>query len=284
MSSSILVTGASGFLGAHLVNTLERLGEDVVRHSSRDGNLAESRPRAAGVQHVYHLAAKTYVPDSWRDPQSFYAVNVMGTVNVLEYCRNTGASLTLVSSYVYGRPECLPISEDHPLRPFNPYGHSKQLAEEAARFYSESFQVRVSIVRPFNLYGPGQAKEFLIPTLIYQALSPDYEAITVADDRPKRDYVFVDDVVELLIVLGSKSEIGGTYNAGSGISVSVQEVAETIVMLAGTRKPVVSRNEVRPNEVLDTVADISRARDALGWSPKIGLREGLERTIREARR
>ena len=273
---SVLVTGASGFLGTHLVQALHHSGESVVTHSTRGG----VPPSAHGVRHVYHLAAKTYVPDSWSDPASFYEVNVLGTVQVLEYCRSVGASLTLVSSYVYGRPERLPIPEDHPLRPFNPYGHSKQLAEEVARFYQEHYRVPVTIVRPFNPYGPGQSQQFLIPTLIRQALAPECDAITVADHRPRRDYIFVDDLVDLLILLGPR---GGTYNAASGVSISVQQLAEDIAALAGVTKPVISRNEIRPNEVLDTVGDIRRARDEAGWYPKVSLREGLERTIRAFR-
>jgi nucleoside-diphosphate-sugar epimerase len=279
MSSSILVTGASGFLGRRLVDVLRRRGEAVITHSSRDGDLARVRPQARDVRHVYHLAAKTYVPDSWIRPKDFYEVNVLGTINVLEYCRENGASLTLVSSYVYGRPERLPITEDHPLRAFNPYGHSKLLAEEVARFYQENYGAVVTIVRPFNLYGPGQPGQFLIPTLIRQALSPASAAITVADLRPKRDYIYVDDLVDLLILAGAAPQ-GGVYNAGTGVSTSVQEVAECIVALAGTNKPVVSKQDERPNEVLDTVADITRARTRLGWRPTVDLREGLARTIR----
>src|SRR6266496_2153951 len=181
MKPSILVTGASGFLGKHLVAALERNGERVVTHSTRDGDLATMQPQVEGVRHVYHLAAKTYVPASWKRPAEFYAANVMGAVNVLEYCRKQGACFTLVSSYMYGQPERLPIPEDHPLRAFNPYGHSKLLAEETARFYASSFGVAVNVVRPFNLYGPGQPDDFLIPTLIRQALDPASGALTVAD-------------------------------------------------------------------------------------------------------
>jgi nucleoside-diphosphate-sugar epimerase len=279
MNSSILVTGASGFLGRHLVGALQNRSETVVTHSSRDGDLATLQPQAAGVRHVFHLAARTYVPDSWKRPVEFYQTNVLGTANVLEYCRASGASFTLVSSYMYGRPEHLPISEDHPLRAFNPYGHSKLLAEELARFYRDSFGLNVSIVRPFNLYGPGQSKEFLIPTLIGQALAKDCDSITVADLAPKRDYIYIDDVVDLLIRLGVTPDTGGTYNAGTGLSTSVQELAQTIAQLAGTSKPIVSRNQARPNEVLDTVADIRRAEGDLGWRPRVSLRDGLKRTI-----
>lgn len=277
MSGPVLVTGASGFLGGRLTRALRARGDEVATHSLEDGDLARGGPRAETARHVFHLAARTYVPDSWAHPAEFYDSNVMGTVAVLDWCRRCGASMTLVSSYLYGAPERLPIDEDHPLRAFNPYGHSKLLAEQAARFFEANFGVPVSVVRPFNLYGPGQGRDFLIPTLIRQALDPELEAISVADHRPRRDYLYVGDLVSLLLRLSEGK--GGTYNAGSGESVSVMELARLIVEIAGTAKPVVSRNEQRPNEVLDTVADVGRAWRELGWRPEVGLREGLERTV-----
>jgi UDP-glucose 4-epimerase len=124
-----------------------------------------------------------------------------------------------------------------------------------------------------------QSDRFLIPMLIRQALSPDPDTISVADHRPRRDYVFVDDVVDMLTCLCGRHEQSGTYNAGSGVSYSVQEVAERIALLAGTGKRVISRDEARPDEVLDTVADVSRARKELHWFPKVSLEEGLQRTV-----
>lgn len=279
MTGSILVTGASGFLGRHLMAALREHGENVAAHTSADGDIARDPIRAEDVRHVYHLAARTYVPDSWTDPRGFYEVNVLGTVNVLDFCRRQGASLTLLSSYVYGRPDRLPITEDHPVRAFNPYSHSKILAEQTAAFYRDAFNVPVAVIRPFNLYGPWQPKHFLIPTLLMQALSPECNAITVADDRPKRDYIFVDDVVSLLLRQLDQAHAGGVYNAGSGTSISVGELGRMVAQVAGTNKPLVSRGEHRQDEVLDTVADITRARGELGWRPVIGLEEGLRRTM-----
>jgi nucleoside-diphosphate-sugar epimerase len=279
MNRSILVTGASGFVGRRLAEALRQRGHNVLTHSSRDGDLAHTEPRAAGVYHVYHLAARSYVPESWKEPLTFYETNVLGTVNVLEFCRKTGASLTLLSSYMYGKPESLPISEHHPLRPFNPYSHSKLLAEEVAGFYRKTFVVPVTIVRPFNPYGPWQSRKFLIPTLILQALSPEFDSITVADDRPKRDYIFIDDLVDLLLRLLDCSRTNAVYNAGSGVSISVRELGESVARLAGTRKPVVSQYESIPDEVMDTVADIGRASRELNWFPTTSLEDGLKRTI-----
>ena len=275
---SVLVTGASGFFGKRLVERLRACGETVETHSTRDGNLVERAPAALGVKHVYHLAAKTFVPASWRTPVEFYAVNILGTARVLEYCRCIGASFTLVSSYLYGAPIQLPISEEHPVAAFNPYGHSKLLAEEITQYYHVTFGVPVTIVRPFNLYGPGQSEEFLVPTLIRQARSADDGVISVEDLRPKRDYLYVDDAVDLLILL-RRARARGIYNAGSGVSTSVRELAEIIMEIVGTSKPILSRNRARPNEVLDIVADISKARADVGWFPRIALRTGLERTV-----
>jgi nucleoside-diphosphate-sugar epimerase len=280
MRGSILVTGASGFVGTHLIAALRERGEQVVAHNSASGDIAHEELRVPGdVRHVFHLAARTYVPDSWRTPREFYEVNVLGAINVLEFCRARGATLTLMSSYVYGRPERLPIDEDHPVRAFNPYAHSKILAEQAAAFYRSAFDVAVTVIRPFNLYGPGQAPHFLIPTLVRQTVDPGCEVITVADERPKRDYLFIDDLVDLLVRQMNKRENGGIYNAGSGTSVSVLDLARMVADAAGTTKPVVSRGEQRPDEVLDTVACIARARREFGWSPRVPLAEGLRRII-----
>ncbi len=144
-------------------------------------------------------------------------------MNVLEFCRIRGASLTLISSYVYGPPARLPISEDEPLVRFNPYSHTKILAEETGLYYQRQFGVPVTIVRPFNVYGPGQDRRFLIPTILTQAIDPGQAAIVVADLRPRRDYIFIADLIDLLIQ-HSVPEGRGHFNAGSGSSWGVDEV------------------------------------------------------------
>jgi nucleoside-diphosphate-sugar epimerase len=286
MSDSVLVTGASGFIGRPLSEALERAGCTVIRHSASDGDIANCALTDNSVKHVYHLAARTFVPDSWSDPLSFYATNVLGTVNVAEFCRRHSASLTMLSSYVYGKPRFLPISEEHPIAAFNPYGHTKLLAEEVCRYYAQQFGIQVTIIRPFNVYGPGQAGSFLIPTLLRQALDPGVSEVSLADDRPRRDYIFIDDLIDLLL-LTMKPEGGSTcgfdaFNAGSGSSVNPRELAELILRLADVEKRVVSRGEVRADEVLDTVADIGKAGRIFGWEPRVLLVEGLGRMLEEA--
>jgi nucleoside-diphosphate-sugar epimerase len=276
--SSILVTGASGFVGRLLVTALKEKGHHVEEYSAEQGDIASDILPDIKADLVFHLAARTFVPDSWKDPESFYDVNVRGTIKVLEYCRAHGASLAFISSYVYGRPDSLPISEHHPLRAANPYGQTKVLGEELCRFYELSFRVPVTIVRPFNLYGPGQPEHFLIPTLIAQALSPASAEIVVNDETPRRDYIFVTDLIELLTRVADDPK-PGAYNAGSGCSYSVAEIVAMINNMVPQPKILRTRGEVRPNEIQDVVADIRRARETFGWEPGVSMQEGLSRMI-----
>lgn len=278
MKETILVTGADGFIGRHLASALSRLGHTVERHTRRDGDIAHASLSYEGVRHVFHLAAKTFVPESWSDPHAFYETNVLGTVNVLEFCRRRQASLTLVSSYVYGRPRQLPVPEQHPLQAFNPYSHSKILAEEAARYYAGQFGVPVGIVRPFNVYGPGQSDQFLIPSLIRQALSPGCNRITIQDHRPRRDYLFVTDFVAMLLTILERRS-SDTYNAGAGQSVSIQDLVDMINSFLEVKKQIFCTGGARQEEVLDVVADVRKAWEQLHWKPVTSLEAGLKQMI-----
>jgi nucleoside-diphosphate-sugar epimerase len=255
------------------VRRLTVLGHPLTTFSLADGNIARDPLPATPAAHVVHLAAASFVPASWQDPAGFYEVNVQGTVRVLEYCRRHGAALTFISSYVYGQPQYLPVDEAHPVSPANPYAHTKLLGEEVCRFYQEKFGVPVCIVRPFNIYGPGQKPPMLIPFLVEQCLDPAQPVISVADSRPRRDYVYVDDLVELL-ALSCRVPVRGVFNAASGVSVSIPEIAAILSKWAGPRE-IHSRGEERPGEVLDLHGDSRKAAAELGWRPQTTLEEGL---------
>jgi nucleoside-diphosphate-sugar epimerase len=277
--ASLLVTGATGFVGRRLVRALEGRGESVLGRSMADGDIARGLAADEPVSHVIHLAGRTFVPDSWASPPDFYDTNALGTARVAEFCRQRAARMTLVSSYVYGRPQQLPIPEDHPIEPFNPYAHSKILAEQVASYYSQAFGVMVTIVRPFNLYGAGQDRRFLIPTLVEQ-IKGGGSVVEVADLRPRRDFLYVDDFVELLVA--TLEGPGGIFNAGSGRSYGVEEIINLISRAAGVRKRVVTRDERRRDEVLDVVADIQKAERELGWRPRTPIEEGIAEVLAHA--
>lgn len=272
----ILVTGASGFIGSHLVPALRTAGHSVIEGRRDHGDVADQRVWQGfpDVEVVVHLAAKSFVPDSWKDPVAFTRTNLLGAIAALDYCRMRRARLVYLSSYMYGTPERLPIPETAPLVAWNPYALSKKLAEEACEFYANSFNVAVTILRPFNVYGPGQSEAFLIPWIVKQAVTSS--EICVKDTDPKRDYLYVEDLVEAIVRSIPRREGLGIFNIGSGVSHSVAEVIETIQDVWGTRLPVQSEGQRRKNEIMDTVADASRAREVLGWTPRFSLRQGLE--------
>lgn len=280
---AVLVTGSRGFVGRALSARLAADGFSVVE-LPEGADIAEPSCLdflgRAELAHVFHLAGKTYVPQSWEDPPAFYRVNVAGTASVLELCRRKSIPLTCVSAYLYGRPARLPISEADEVRPNNPYAHSKHLAEELCRFYAREMGVKAVIIRPFNVYGPSQDSRFLIPTIIRQAL--EGEEIKVMDLHPKRDYVYIDDLVGSLVLSMKRANDSGAaeaYNIGSGHSVSVQEVIDAVQSAVGTAKKVVSTGEPRKNEISDVVADISRAAGALGWAPATSFEDGIKKTV-----
>src|SRR5262249_903095 len=227
--------------------------------------------------HVFHLAARCRVTESWEEPAAFMQVNVVGTTRAIEYCRANGAHLVFASTPVYGRPRRLPVHEDDPAEPNSPYGLSKLLAARACSFCAASMNLSVTVLRVFNLFGPFQSEAFLVPWIVRQVLGG--KAIRVKDLAPRRDFIFIDDVVTALVSAMAQPKGHRIFNIGSGVSYSVQEVIDTVQNLAGTHLPVVSEDTPRPNEIPDIYADITRARDILGWTPAHTLAQGLERVV-----
>ncbi len=276
----IAVTGSSGFVGSHLVKRLKELGADIAGLDIKNGVDITDWKQVQSIEQfdvLFHLAAKSYVPDSYKYPRDFYYSNVIGTINALELCRLWKSKIVFISSYVYGVPQYLPIDEKHPVAAFNPYAQTKIIGEQLCRGYSRDFDIPAIILRPFNIYGEGQNENFLIPTMIKQAKTGK---ILLKDPYPKRDYVYIDDVVDFFVkVMEYRPTECEIFNVGTGISYSVREIAEMISELFGEGIELGFNDKRRKNEVMDTKADTTKAEKLLGWSPKTDVRQGLQRLI-----
>jgi nucleoside-diphosphate-sugar epimerase len=276
---TILVTGYSGFIGSYLINQLNKLKFNLILCDLANGiDICnwEQVKEFNKIDIIIHLANLSYVPASYQEPKKFYEVNYIGTLNILELCRINGARMIYFSSYMYGNPQYQPIDENHPVQAYNPYSQTKVICENLCEGYNRDFNVPITIFRPFNIYGKGQNPDFLIPTIISQAKTGK---IVIKDDRPKRDFIHVNDVVEAVlssIQFENNAFSLQKYNLGTGKSFSVREIVDFVCMLSNYKVDYYCSKEIRQNEVLDTIANISKIKENLGWEPKITLLDGLK--------
>lgn len=305
----VLVTGAGGFIGGHLVEMLVTQGASVtalVRYNSRNerGTLDWIAPEVAseveavagelrdiesvsravkGAEIVLHLGAQIAIPYSYVNPRDFFEVNVLGTLNVAQGCLASGVQRVVhtSTSEVYGTARQVPITEAHPLEPQSPYAASKLAADKLMDSWHRSFDLPVVVLRPFNTYGPRQSARAIIPTIISQALAG--ESLRLGSLHPRRDLTFVRDTAAGMIAAATAPDaVGETIQLGTGDAVSVGEIVELVGELMGKElHPVLDEARVRPanSEVELLLSEPARARDLLGWEPRVALRDGLEQTI-----
>jgi NAD dependent epimerase/dehydratase len=304
---NVLVTGAGGFIGSHLSERLVALGANVralVRYTSTShwGWLDRSpvkddievvlgdvrdffsvREAMRGRDVVFHLAALIGIPYSYQAPQSYLHTNVEGTLNVLQAGRElqTARIVCTSTSEVYGSAQYVPIDEKHPLQGQSPYSASKIGADMLAESYFRSFGLPVVIARPFNTYGPRQSARAVIPTIITQALAGSQ--IKLGSLFPTRDFNFVADTVEgFICAAAGERAVGQVINFGTGVEVSIQDLLGEIENLLGKKLALVDDSaRIRPetSEVERLCADANKARELLGWSPRVNLKDGLRQTI-----
>ena len=306
----ILVTGAGGFIGSHLVEALLDKGAGVrafVKYNGRgdlgmladlpaesqksieiiSGNICDPffvRQAIRGCDYVFHLAALIGIPYSYVAPNDYVSVNVQGTVNVLQACRDeqTPRLVHTSTSETYGTAQYVPIDENHPLQGQSPYSASKIAADKMAESYYSSYQLPVTTIRPFNTFGPRQSARAIIPTVISQALTQDNLALGSLD--PVRDLTFVKDTAEGFIKVGLCDEVvGKTVNLGVGVGNTIEKVVKTILHILGKQDMPIEQDplRVRPaqSEVLRLISNNSVAKDVCGWRPSYSLERGLKETI-----
>jgi NAD dependent epimerase/dehydratase len=306
----VLVTGAGGFIGSHLVAALAESGARVralIRYTSRGDRGAlnyldesvldevevvlgdirdtESVTEAVrGVDVVFNLAALITIPYSYVNPRDYIQTNVVGTLNVLQACRamETSRLVQTSTSEVYGTAQSVPITEEHPFSAQSPYAASKVAADQLALSFHRSFGLPVSVLRPFNTFGPRQSARAVIPTIIVQALRGD--VIRLGSLDPRRDLTYVTDcALGFTAAAGSEAAIGETLQLGTGVDVSVGDLVEAVGSILGRELQVEQDpDRVRPeaSEVMRLLSSPARMTDLTGWRPEVSLADGLEQTIR----
>jgi NAD dependent epimerase/dehydratase len=306
----VLVTGAGGFIGSHLVAELVERGASVralIRYTSRgdrgalawlDGDLddqvevvlgdvrdAESVAAATkGTDVVLHLAAQIAIPYSYVNPRDFFETNVLGTFNVARAALDNGVGRVVhtSTSEVYGTAQTVPITEDHPLETQSPYAASKLGADKLIDSFHRSFDLPATVLRPFNTYGPHQSARAVIPTIITQALAGG--GVRLGSLDPRRDMTFVTDTAAGFIAAAeSDAALGRTVQLGTGTDHSIGEIVTTVGEIVGRELEVeLDEQRVRPpeSEVMRLISSPALAHELMGWEPTVDLRAGLERTLR----
>lgn len=277
----IAVAGSEGFVGSNVCIQLTAAGHEIIPIDVTKGvDLCDAAVvnQIPQIDCFIHLANLVFVPASYADPAKFYRVNYLTTLNALEVCRKWNARLVYISSYIYGPPQYLPVDENHPICPFNPYAQTKVICEKMCEGYHRDFGVPVSIVRPFNIYGVGQQGKLLIPEIIGQ-LKEGNTVIQLKASSPRRDYINVVDVARAIVTCAMSNEPFGAYNACSGESVSVKEITEIINRNLRHKVEFRFAASDRPNEVDESRGSCEKLK-SLGWNPSIGFEEGIKEILK----
>lgn len=312
-NKKIFVTGADGFIGSHLTETLVRKGAEVralafynslgslgwldklLVKPDRDfevllGDIrdyGQMQSAVCGVDGVFHLASLIGIPYSYMAPRSYIDTNVFGCLNILQACQSAGVSNVVVTSTseVYGSAQYLPMDEMHPLSAQSPYAASKIGADQLALSFQRSFDLPVKIIRPFNTYGPRQSARAIIPTVITQLLNGS--KVRVGNLSSQRDFTYVSDTVAgLMAGMVSDAAVGQVINLGVGTNFSIGATIDLIAEIMGVEVEVEQEIErIRPDksEVDNLLSDNSQAKNILSWRPEYddagGFRRGLELTV-----
>jgi NAD dependent epimerase/dehydratase len=308
----ILVTGADGFIGSHLVEALVRSGYNVrafVLYNSFNswgwldqvsddvkgkfevfaGDVRDPhgvRKAMEDCQVVLHLAALIAIPYSYHSPDTYIDTNVKGTLNIVQAAKELGISRVVhtSTSEVYGTARFVPMNEDHPLQGQSPYSASKIGADQIAMSFYTSFNTPVVVLRPFNTYGPRQSARAVIPTIISQILN-GVRDIKLGSIHPTRDFNFVSDTVKgFIAAMNSEKAIGEVINIGSSFEISVGDTANTIANVIGKEINIITEDQrLRPikSEVERLFADNNKAKELMGWQPEYGGLDGFKRGLQQ---
>tara|TARA_Y100001970_G_scaffold284577_1_gene402246 strand:- start:209 stop:1198 length:990 start_codon:yes stop_codon:yes gene_type:complete len=306
-NNKILITGAGGFIGSHVVEKALKLNYKVTAfvkyNSSNDWGWINSinhknlnivagdvtdvefvNEIVKGQDYVFHLAALIGIPYSYKAVNTYFQTNLNGTINMLNACKRFGIKRLLVTSTseVYGTALYTPIDEKHPLQAQSPYSASKIAADQISIAFIKSFETPVTIVRPFNAYGPRQSERAIIPTIISQIITKK-KFIEIGNPDPTRDYNYVEDIADAFFkIANSKKTKNEIINVCTGKEIQIKKLAEKILQIANVKKKIITKtNRLRPknSEVERLLGDNSKILKLTDWKNSTGLRKGLTKTI-----
>lgn len=288
MKKNILITGDKGFVGSNLVVRLKDLYKitvldeiDQLQDNKKKYNIIYNQfITKYGTQNkidgIIHLAAKTSIMDSIARPYETYLTNIIGTLNLLEFARISKIkNFIFLSTYIFGKPEYMPVDENHRLEPHSPYNKSKLIAENLCKIFSEDYKINVVVLRPFYLYGKNNKPSSLIPQIINKIEKS--EKVVLSRKFTKRDFLYIDDFVELIFKILKKFPKGyNDYNVGYGVGTKIEDVAKKISVLMNKKVEIKYQKNTRPIDIIDMAADTTKVSTQFGWKPNIGIDEGLK--------
>jgi len=302
MPETILVTGGAGFIGSHLVKELVKTGYSVrvldnlsngslenireiinnvefIKGDIRDKSVVEDALK--GVDAVVHLAALIDVAESVEKPELYLDVNVNGTFNLAKASKKVSTFIFASTCAVYGEPVKIPIGEDHPLNPKSPYAATKIAGEAFVQAYGNLYGYRPVILRFFNVYGPRQSKAYAgVITEFVKKATRGEPPIIFGDGEQTRDFVHVKDVTKAIINALDSDNASGIYNIGSGVAITINDLAHLILKLAGKTNVEPVHEPPRPGDIKHSQANINRAKKELGYSPSVSLEEGIREILK----
>ena len=281
---NIGVTGGSGWVGNDLRCCLQKLGFSITDLSpwTRQSSTTPKTSRFPPIDWIIHLGATTSIEKSFKDPSSTYHNNINGCLRILEITRQTNANLILLSSYIYGVPRYLPIDEQHPVSPTNPYMSSKWLSECICQEIGDHLSISYLILRAFNIYSSGTCEGRLMSDLLNNARHG--KKLILNDANPSRDYLYVKDLGVLIskIINAIPRHYSDIYNVGSGCSHKNIEVAETVRSIFGNNIGIEINASPRKNDIDDVVADITKVKSEFGWCPSFDLESGIRDIVQRS--
>ncbi len=273
----ILITGHRGFIGKRLVKILSQKKYELIFFEG-DVTKKQDWKKYNRFNLLIHLAANVNIKKSWTFPKNTILNNVSSSMFAVENCIENDAHLIFLSSYLYGNTKLLPTPENHRIISLNPYALSKEINEKYLKFCEKEFDLKLTILRPFNIYGPGQSPTSTIPELINQAFENDF--IKVENLDTYRDYLYVDDLVSVLNKIIILNKPGNIFNVGSSNSYSIKNIIELIQKITRKKIKILNQNIKRKNHIKKTQACIKHLQNNIRWEPSFSLEKGLKETIK----